>query len=386
MHQLSSLVRQVRFRESWRGYNPGDVDAYVKRVEQAVSWAQSRMDTLEEHAETPETHETDERHSTDEAADASAESAADRIIADACQRAEQIVAEAESRAEATVAGADEEGLRIRREADEHAESMFADLETRAKDREAASAAAERKKYASEISELVAERARLTDDLKLLEHHVAQRRRSLEESLSELAGLLKSSELVRTVDPPSARAADPGAGDTASDDVGGSDSRQDDSAVDTVSGSTAATTGDSVGPDASTALDDGFEGGVEPLLREDTGSAVNGSDDLVETGHGQPRFVTAADLEERQPLDEPVVDEPVEPRWNDGAPDSPRSSLVGENASSPQATPGRREEPFLAQLREAASRDRAGMDTDDALSAFFNQEEDQRRPPWFLGGR
>ena len=55
MDDLSSLLQQVSFRESWRGYDPDEVDAYVDQVNKAVAWAQREITTLAERVEAAET-------------------------------------------------------------------------------------------------------------------------------------------------------------------------------------------------------------------------------------------------------------------------------------------------------------------------------------------
>ncbi|MYH87806.1 MAG: DivIVA domain-containing protein, partial [Acidimicrobiaceae bacterium] len=50
MDDLSSLL-QVRFRESWRGYDPDEVDAYVDQVSNAISRAQEELASLAEQVE-----------------------------------------------------------------------------------------------------------------------------------------------------------------------------------------------------------------------------------------------------------------------------------------------------------------------------------------------
>ncbi len=422
MDGLSSLLQQVSFRESWRGYDPDQVDAYVDQVSKAVAWAQREIATLAERVEAAETR-SDEISDPQPEIPASgvsqtpeglartlalAQSAADEAVAEARQQAEQMVAEAESQAGATIAGATADALQTRSEADEYAESTFANVEKLVREREAAAATAERDKYVSEIAELTAHRALLAEDLELLERHVGEQRQAIERSLSKLTDLVMSPETFRMDSGPASEVAESELGDAVeaetsdaalgdSDDSDGSDADDEERVgesddLDTDDGvdeldvfevehdsdeSVDAKPDDEVGLDASAVFDDEID-----LLHSDKPLDIEGDDSAasIDSGHGQPRFVTAADLEEQRSVDEPTA--PDERMDNGPA----MSQLFDEDELPPAVANKREEEPFLAQLREAASRDNVRMDSDDALSAFFNQDEDQRRSPWFLGSR
>ncbi len=408
MDGLSPLFEQVRFHESWRGYDPREVDAYIERVEKASVWARGRIETLTERVETesaradepvdpePETSAAEEAAKAQELARAlaSAQDAADDVIEKAGEQAKEMVAEAESRVEAMIAGANAEGTRIRHEADEYAASTFADVESLATEREAAAATAEREQHASAITELAAERARLKEDLELFERQVARRRQEVQSSLSRLVEVVESAEIFRTVQAPlnghsESVVADTDSGEAtdAADFEDGAGERAgldgDDSLKSDSSGPRAETTDSSarefddiLSLGASAVFDDEIDSLLSETPTDASGAALVES---IESPHSQPRFVTVEDLEER-----PTFDDGAEPL---GVEDAPvRSQLFDEAELSSAAAYRREEEPFLAQLREAASRDNIRTDTDDALSAFFNQDEDQRRSPWFLGGR
>ncbi len=408
MDGLSPLFEQVRFGESWRGYDPREVDAYIERVEKASVWARGRIETLTERVETesaradesvdpdPETSAAEEAAKAQELARAlaSAQDTAHDVIEKAGEQAKQMVAEAEGRVEAMIAGANAEGTRIRHEADEYAASTFADVENLAKEREAAAATAEREQHRSAITELAAERARLQEDLELFERHVAERRQEVESSLSRLVEVVESAEIFRTVQAPlnghpesvvadtdsgeasGAAEFEVGAGERA--ELDGDDSLKFDSIKprDETTDSIACESDDILSLDASAVFDDEIDSLLSVTPIDTPGAALGES---IETPHGQPRFVTVEDLVERTAFDDgpkPLVGEDA----------LARSQLFYETELSSAAADRREEEPFLAQLREAASRDNIRTDTDDALSAFFNQDEDQRRSPWFLGGR
>jgi len=131
---LSSLL-QVRFRGSWRGYDPDEVDAYVDRVNEAIARAQEELAALTGQAKAGEPGSSDRSDFEVETSEAgveqtteglartlaSAQDAADELIAEARGQAEQIVTAAESQAEAAIAGGHAEAARVRSEADEYAE-------------------------------------------------------------------------------------------------------------------------------------------------------------------------------------------------------------------------------------------------------------------------
>ncbi|MCY3849506.1 MAG: DivIVA domain-containing protein [Acidimicrobiaceae bacterium] len=389
LSSLSSLL-QVRFRESWRGYDPDEVDAYVDRVNKAIAQAQEELAALTGQAGAGEPGSSDRSDSEVETSEAgveqtteglartlaSAQDAADELIAEARGQAEQIVTAAESQAEAAIAGGHAEAARVRSEADEYAESIHANAEKLAEEREAAAAAEERRKHASEIAELAARRALLAEDLKLLERHVDEQRRQIERSLSKLTDLVMSPDAFRIESAPSTEVAEsqPGGDGRDEPDVLEPDLLESEDGSDR-SADTA--TDGAVGLDAASVFGDEID---SPPLDEPLEIAGEDSVPPTDSANGRPRFVTAADLEGQRLIDGPTVhDEQID--------SGPAMSQLFDGEELPQAVAaGRAEEPFLAQLREAASRDSMRIDSDDALSAFFNQDEDQRRSPWFLGGR
>ncbi|MYG54983.1 MAG: hypothetical protein F4163_05040 [Acidimicrobiaceae bacterium] len=264
-----------------------------------------------------------------------------------------------------------DAVQIRSEADEYAESTYANAEKLAKEREAAAAIEERKKYESEISELTAQRAQLAEDLELLERHVVEQRQEIERSLSKLTDLVMSPETFRIESAPSTEVAESKPDGDGRDEMGVLEVEDDSDR------SVEAEPDGVIGLDAAAVFDDEIDS-----LQVDEPLKIAGEDSVASTdsANRQPRFVTAADLEEQRSIDEPTVqDEQI-----DSGPTM--SQLFGEEELPQAVAAGRDEEPFLAQLREAASRDNMRIDSDDALSAFFNQDEDQRRSPWFLGGR
>lgn len=350
MDELSPLFEQVRFHERWRGYDPAEVDAYVERVATAAAWARRRLEQLSEsppvgslhHGEPVESQHGDSADPEDLRAEelarlqACAQEQAAQVIAKAEEQAAQMVADAETRVEAMTAAVNVQCTRIRREADEYAASAIAGIESRATEREAAAAATEREKHRDALAELAAQRSRQEQDLKLFERQLAGRREELEQSLSRLLEVVETAEIFRNVQAPSNEHSE--------------------------------------------------------VVRTDIDSTTL-AENLVERSadphHSAPRFVTLADLDKGSALtdpgegpgaQQPALNPQVTDRVDAGGVDSGRVALPFA------AEQQRDEEPFLAQLREAATRGGARTDTEDALSDFFDQHEDQSRSRRFLRGR
>lgn len=410
MDDLSSLQQQVVFRERWRGYDPNEVDAYVERVLAVVARAQEQTGTAQQLVDEGESR-ADAPVAPDDSSDAHessgtiaahpetdltqtseglartlalAQSAADKAVAEAQQQAEQMVsaaqtqvAEAKSEAETLLSSARSEASKVRSEADEYAESTIAYVENLAKEREIAAATAEREKYASEIAELSAQRALLSEDLELLDQHLVEQRHQIEQSLATLTNLVTSPETFRTSKAPLTKAAETSFEVASHTEV--LDALDDENEV--------VEDDENKVPDDLGDLGDSGESTVRPDNGDDhqyQGSNDQGQGDAVpettiDPDYQQPRYVTVADLEEPGAFDEPLDDLKHE------ANDSPVSQLFDDEEPL-AATTKADEEPFLTQLREAAAADDRQIPSDDAMSAFFNQDEEQRKSPWFLGGR
>ena len=120
-----------------------------------------------------------------------------------------------------------------------------------------------------------------------------------------------------------------------------------------------------------------EPGVSLRVEDEIGEIVGKSEKSTsptEPDSTQSRFVTVADLEEQGSLDHRT---------------SPKNLHRGEAARSTAPSDAANqveEEPILAQLRETASKDNLTSEDDEAASAFFNQDEEQKSRSWFLGKR
>lgn len=92
----------------------------------------------------------------------------------------------------------------------------------------------------------------------------------------------------------------------------------------------------------------------------------------------PRLVTAADLESAD--GDTTITEADEIAVDDAGPDTEAVPVVHE--ASLFAEPEVDDDPFLTQLRDAVGAEPEPRGDDDALSAFFDQEEDDGGRTWF----
>jgi cell division initiation protein len=162
------LLRDVEFREQWRGYNPDEVDEFLERLATAVEELQGRL------AETTERAERAERRVLDSASD------------DELRRTLVI---AQRTADATLA-----------EADAEAERRLADIDRRVKEAEAEAEARAR----HELSELSVRRAALEADVRALGAYVDEQRIFLASRLREQVTWLEGKGHLQLPSPPELR--------------------------------------------------------------------------------------------------------------------------------------------------------------------------------------
>lgn len=114
-------LRDARFREGWRGYNPADVDAFIDQISTGVQSLQDRIRELVARAERSESRTIGENDETVKRTLVLAQRAADLVVSEAKLVSERIVSDAHRDAD-----------RILREADTDADlrrqTMAADLE------------------------------------------------------------------------------------------------------------------------------------------------------------------------------------------------------------------------------------------------------------------
>ena len=197
MDELSPLFQDIEFRERLRGYDVEEVDAYIDRVARAAALVQGRIAELQQRAEAAESREAPrptvvEGEETMSRVLLLAQRTADAAVAEAQAEASEVLARAHAEAAATRADADEYASRVLAEAETDRRRAVADAETAA----AEAIAHERERVTDAIAELEQYRAFLTEDIDILERHLADSRSTLAASLSGLADLLETPEAFR----------------------------------------------------------------------------------------------------------------------------------------------------------------------------------------------
>ncbi len=200
MDDLSPLFHEIEFNERFRGYDVEEVDAYVDRVAKAAALVQGRIAELQERVAAAEAAP---RPAAPAPAGEYDDSRLSRVLVLAQRTADAAIEEAKAEAEAMRIDASADAERMRREADDHASLVLAEAETdrrrliaEAEEAAAGAVAAERARVAAEVAELERHRAFLTDDIAILEQHLAEARLTLAASASVLTDLLEAPEAFR----------------------------------------------------------------------------------------------------------------------------------------------------------------------------------------------
>ena len=163
------LLREVEFREQWRGYNPDEVDDFLERVASALEQLQDRL------------RETAERA-------ARAEKSAPSEPQDDGQLRRTLVL-AQRTADAAIAEAKEEAARLRAEAEEQAGAVLAEARSAAETMTAEA----HERAAAELGELSERRNALEADVEALAAYVAEHRERLAAELREQLAWLDDPE-------------------------------------------------------------------------------------------------------------------------------------------------------------------------------------------------
>ena len=161
MELTPQRLREVEFKERWRGYDPEEVDDLLERVAAGIEDIENRVRHATERAARAE-QEASGGGDADETLRRTlvlAQRTADAAIADAKERAADLVTEAEQRATALVAEAEAEARRITEE-----------NETRLREN---------------VSTLESARATLQDDVDALGRHLTEERERLRATLHTL---------------------------------------------------------------------------------------------------------------------------------------------------------------------------------------------------------
>lgn len=210
MDELSPLFHDIEFNERFRGYDVEEVDAYVDRVAKAAALVQGRIAELQDRVAAAEAQPRTVVASPPPTApiDEFEDVRLSRVLVLAQRTADAAIEEAEAEAAGMRAEAEAAAMRIRREADDHASLVLAEAETdrrrlltEAEEAAAGAVAIEQERAAAELAELDQYRQSLTDDIAILEEHLAEIRLSVSASLSTLTDLLEAPEAFRAAEAP-----------------------------------------------------------------------------------------------------------------------------------------------------------------------------------------
>lgn len=221
MDELSPLFQEIEFHERFRGYDPDEVDAYVDRVAKAAALVQGRIAELSNRAESAESRLAESGGSeaedtlrrtlvlaqrTADAAVAEAREQADRLVGDAEAKAQTTITMADARAEAQLRDAEDRSSRMLAEAETDRRQLLADAEA------AATAAAQeaRERLESDVQELARTRDFLRDDIEILERHLREQRARLVSSVATLSDLLEAPDALRVEPAPETSGVEPAA--------------------------------------------------------------------------------------------------------------------------------------------------------------------------------
>jgi len=192
MDELSPLFQDIEFRERLRGYDVEEVDAYIDRVARAAALVQGRIAELQQRVEAAESRVVQPVVPAAVVGTAESEESVGRMLMLAQRTADAAIAEADAEAAHRRAEADEYASRVLAEAETDRRRTIADAQSEA----AEAAAAEEDRIAVEIGQLEEYKAFLTEDIAILESHLADTRLALAASLSGLTDLLEQPEAFR----------------------------------------------------------------------------------------------------------------------------------------------------------------------------------------------
>lgn len=153
MELTSSVLRDVEFRETWKGYNQADVDTFIDEVALGVDALHARVRELTETAQRAQ-------QQTFAAPTAPTDDAVKRTVNLAQRAADLVVSEAKSVATRTVADAQSQAEKIVSEANSAAARRVSDAEAESSRMLASQVTAAQNTHAERLRQLETERAHL----------------------------------------------------------------------------------------------------------------------------------------------------------------------------------------------------------------------------------
>jgi cell division initiation protein len=371
MEITPQVLEDVKFTTRARGYDRDEVDEFLERVGAGVAQVQNRLREEARRADAAEARAAalgnrSEAEETLKRTLVLAQRTADAAVAEANETAARTVSEAEARAARLIADAEAQAATLRTEAEAEARRVIEST---------------RAPLVEEIKELEQLRNFLHDDIQLLEGHLASQRERLRAQVADLQRLIDDPGMLEIeptpetsgVDPspslpppPESQPAAPPAAPAPSEPpiafvtpappVAPSGAPEQSSSGPPSSGpaSTGSTpvvsppsTGASVWPEVGERHDD------EPADRTST-----------DTGES-PAWAPAPEFSASHEYELPPLDASAFDRFDGGPPTQEVRSLADLESGG---------DSFLDQLRRAVDDDR---DEDSAMTAFFDQDEDDR---------
>jgi cell division initiation protein len=201
MELTSEVLRDVQFRQTWKGYDTAEVDDFLDSITSGVGLLNERLKAAIDRAEKAEARSTSGapvvRSESDESVRRTlvlAQRAADLVVSEAKSVSDRIVADAHDQAAQIVAAARTTGERIEQDAQQRASQVLSESEAAA-ERITATKAAE---LQGSLSGLVEEQGRRRFELDQLRQQVEGYRAQLR---SELEAQMKRLENISVSPPP-----------------------------------------------------------------------------------------------------------------------------------------------------------------------------------------
>ena len=183
MELTPQRLREVEFKERWRGYDPEEVDDLLERVAAGLEEFENRVRQATERAVRAE-QRASEGGDTDETLRRTlvlAQRTADAAIADAEERAKQLVTDAEQRSSAMVTDAEQRSGAMVTDAERRARVMVTDAEVEARRVTDESET----RLRENVSTLETARSKLQDDVDTLGRYLTDERDRLRTTLQAL---------------------------------------------------------------------------------------------------------------------------------------------------------------------------------------------------------
>lgn len=221
MDLTPQVLKDVEFREKFRGYDPDEVDAFLEQVGTAIGQLQSRLKAALEQAQAAGRSQPPAQTPSEPGRLHDPDGALQRVLLAAQETADKVVHDAEAEAATMLADAEQKSSSLMTDAEEHSEKV----------RTAASAEARRAleearaPLMTEIADLRTDRERLHGEVTALERYLDTERADAIATLERLQSVLAEPDALRMTESPVRESGDdpaPGFGDDDADtDDGGS---------------------------------------------------------------------------------------------------------------------------------------------------------------------